>query len=205
MPPKDDTVETATVESRQPHSSSSSDPMLLLPKSDPTILLEVEMDNLDTLERRCVALVAPESTPTGHRRQKKTVSFNSIVIIHDVSHLNDLDTQIRNDLWYTATYLQMMRCNMLPDDEDEDDDAQSTSSNDIALASYMRSRNVRRGRQLVMAEQARQNRRNPAGARDVSRIHEEYCRVAISCQEEASKRGRMMAAQASKMQNTVSI
>jgi len=151
------------------------------------------------------------SSPTTDRidqnniNNKKVVSFNEDVIVHEVTHLKDIDEQTKKVVWYTWLYLRTMRCNMMPGNDDDDDD--DDSSNDVTLQSFMKARNIRRSRQLVMAEQARQKRytnSNSNGNGNDGRdgetlIQNEYCRVATTSQADATQRGKVMASKASKI------
>jgi len=153
------------------------------------------------------------STPSTDRidqnniNNKKVVSFNEDVIVHEVTHLKDIDEQTKKDVWYTELYLRMMRCNMMPGNDGDDDDGDYDNSNDDTLQSFMKARNIRRSRQLVMAEQARQKRytnSNSNGNGNDGRdgetlIQNEYCRVATTSQADATQRGRVMASKALKI------
>jgi hypothetical protein len=215
MPPKDNTMEMQTRNTR--HSSPSTCPRSMTttttgPKL--VLFLELEIEDLENVEHAVNQPTISSSkrlkheddsqnpiTPPRHG-EKKVVTFSDSITVYEVTHHNDMDQKAKDDVWYTDDYLRLMRCNMLScDDDDDDDDDDGINSNDNKLQAYLSAKNIRRSRQLVLAEQARQRRHGSStDTDDMTRsIQNEYCRVATPCQQQASKRGQAMANQVTKI------
>ena len=170
---------------------------------------------METCSIDSVTSTSSTSTSTSidkKNKEKKAVSFNEDVVVYEVTHLNDIDARTKLDVWYTDFYLRTMRCNMIQGNDGDDDEDDNSTNDDDTLRSFMKARNIRRSRQLVMAEQARQKRYTATtnnngngfcssddGRDGETLIRNEYCRVATTSQADATQRGKVMASQALKI------
>jgi hypothetical protein len=143
--------------------------------------------------------VVNENDSSVKTEQERHVHFNSQPDeIHSVLSRHDMSTKERDNTWYTEHYLRLMRHAEAADNDDVHGRELSSSSfshqhhpRELMMAAIC----IRRGRKLVMKEQARQSYVSGTYPRE-KRLREAYQRVSSASQKRANERGEAAAKEA---------